>query len=175
MPTGRRRKNNWLRGQRLMLDTMTAAREITIDHDEEVVARMVHRIRDCHGVAEATFSKRPLSLYRSLERRRSNRTPLDVPVYLYPAGEVEGRVQADWQAAAIAVTRDISEHGVGWRHDVRLNCSHVLAEFDLFGEGPVLMLIEVRWQQRKARHSYIAGGRIVGVAMFSDQHADTRH
>lgn len=156
-----------------MIDTMNVAHQITINRDRDAVARLVHRIRECHGVAEATFSKRPLSLYKSLERRRSHRVPLDVPVYLYPAREDAGLVQVEWEAVAIGVTRDISEHGIGWRHDVHLNCSHVAAEFDLFGAGTVLLVVEVRWQQKKAPHSYIAGGRIVGATNDSDRRTES--
>ena len=147
-----------------MTNTTDVSHSIDVNCTKSEIAAAVLRIREFHGIAEAAFSKRPLSLHKSLERRRSQRVAFEVPIYLYPVSWRGGRVSGDWNRPVVGVTHDISEHGVGFHYDASIDSQHVLAEFDLFGSGGELLLIELRWHQKRAPHSYVAGGLILGVA-----------
>lgn len=147
-----------------MSDSATLAKPIEIDSSRIHITAAVDSIREHHGIAEAVFSKRPISLCKSIERRNFQRVSLEVPIYLYPVLRIGNRVFGDWKSPVMGVTRDISEHGVGFHYDVAIHSRHVLAEFDLYGAGQVWLLIEFRWHQKKEEYSYVAGGLIVGVA-----------
>lgn len=131
----------------------------------EPIPDTVERIKDARGLAYSTLSGRPISLCKSLERRGELRVRFEEPVYLWPVDFDGVLAVCIREQPIIAVTRDISEHGVGFGFDERISTDHVIAEFDLFGQGTELLLIELRWSEKNAPHAYVAGGLIVGSVM----------
>lgn len=130
----------------------------------DAVPQLVEQIKESCGEAYSAFSGRPVSLCKSLERRGELRMQFEEPVYLWPVSLNDTVACCQRQQPIVAVTRDISAHGVGFRFDEKIESEYLLAEFDLFGAGTIHLLLEVRWTAREAAHAYSAGGLILGVA-----------
>ena len=122
--------------------------------------RAVRRILRCDRRARRELGLRPAGI----ERRAAVRTPLHVPIYLYPA-QVKGlTAQADLHAQPIlAVTRNISFDGIGWVHDAPIPLSRMIVEFDVGLGEPLLMLVEVLWTTQEGKFAFRSGGRILGI------------
>ncbi len=146
-----------------MVRQMKQSKRYRINPTHELIPETVERIKDARGVAYSTLSGRPISLCKSLERRGELRVRFEEPIYLWPVTYDEDVATSIRDQPIIAVTRDISQHGVGFGYDERIPTDHVVAEFDLFGQGTELLLVELRWSEKNAPHSYVAGGLIVGA------------
>ncbi|MCA8995658.1 MAG: hypothetical protein KDA80_01690 [Planctomycetaceae bacterium] len=101
-----------------------------------------------------------------IERRESPRIPVGIPFLLQPVRFAGRTAYSDGDAPMVAVTRDISNRGIGFQCDGHLACRHCLAEFDACDETVIQMILEVRWSKRESRFSTVAGTRIVGVVMM---------
>ncbi len=145
-----------------MVRQIKQAKTYRINPAAELIPETVERIKDARGVAYSTLSGRPISLCKSLERRGELRVRFEEPIYLWPVQYAGGLAISSQDQPIIAVTRDISEHGVGFGYDEDIPTDYLVAEFDLFGQGTELLLIEIRWSEKNAPHSYVAGGLIVG-------------
>jgi hypothetical protein len=99
------------------------------------------------------------------ERRSVVRAHLQLPVVLIPV---------DWcldddQAVSVCgpeqvgVTRDVSPTGIGLTHDHPLGSDAAIVQFDLPDEGPLNLVLDLRWSVPRSRYSYMSGGRVVGL------------
>lgn len=132
-----------------------------IQSDDQSVPEIVQHIQEARGLAYSKFSGRPISLCKSLERRGELRVKFEEPIYLWPV-ELEDTVAVAVQSQPIvAVSRDISPHGVGFSYDEKFETDHVVAEFDLFGKGAIHLLIDVRWETQIEPHAFVGGGLIL--------------
>lgn len=136
--------------------------EYTQEEDDFRVVRAVQEICRNYGSACRRFTGRSLRTIEILNRRGVDRNEIMVPFYLYPGS---GRRERDGSTppACIAVTRDLSERGIGFRCDSPITDTYYIAEFDSARDGMIRMLLEVCWFKKQGPHDYIAGGRIVRV------------
>lgn len=95
------------------------------------------------------------------DRREEDRTTICLPVDLTPVLTQDDALIAVGPPIS-SVTRDLSPHGIGLRHDREVETRFAAAEFDVFGE-PVIFLVEFRWTREEELHSFISGGRLVAV------------
>lgn len=146
-----------------VVDSENRKRVFQINSDPDQIPEAVARIREAYGIAYSTFSKRPMSLCRSLERRGELRVKFQEPMYLWPVKYQDGEAVLVRDQPIVSVTRDISPHGVGFCYDEAIETDHVLAEFDLFGKGRQFLLLEIRWMDHQSPYSYVGGGLIVGI------------
>jgi len=97
------------------------------------------------------------------DRRGSGRNQISVPFYLFPAFSPGNDFSPRSQQALIAVTRDMSSRGVGFRCDREIPLGNAMAEFDGYRSGRIRLMLEIRWRRRQSLHCYLAGARIVDV------------
>lgn len=97
------------------------------------------------------------------DRRGSGREAISLPFYLTPVPSTSRAEAHASDVIEIAVTRDLSERGVGFRCDVPLHQPLQIAEFDILRTGSIRLLLEVCWHRRESAHSYLAGGRFLRI------------
>jgi hypothetical protein len=122
------------------------------------------RIRDAHTeVSLADIVIDDEQILRD-ERRSTFRAQLQLPVVLTPVDwfvdEADKVVVCGGEQ--IGVTRDVSPTGIGLTHDHPLGSDAVVVQFDLPDEGPLQLVLDLRWSVRKSRYSFLSGGRVVG-------------
>jgi hypothetical protein len=96
------------------------------------------------------------------DRRVCERHPIGIPFYLFPMQPSENGLQPDWERLLQGVTRDISPRGLGFCCDMPLDQPLWLTEFDCPKGTRVLLVIEIRWRQKKSSHCFLAGARFLG-------------
>ncbi|WP_437206040.1 hypothetical protein [Planctomicrobium sp. SH664] len=97
------------------------------------------------------------------ERRTAPRYALVVPFYLRPIVLTSSGIRLLQPDSLIAVTRDVARKGIGFQYDSPFEAEHILAEFDTLYAGQQRLVVEIRWQLKRTRHCYIAGGAVVGL------------
>lgn len=133
--------------------------------DADLVRSALLRIRDAHAevsLADLVIDDETLI---NQERRRSYRTQLQVPVLVTPVDwstDVEDAVVVRGEEQ-IGVTRDLSPTGMGLTHDQLLGSEAAIVQFDIPGEGPLHLVVDLRWVVRKSQFSYLSGGRAAGL------------
>lgn len=147
-----------------MKNSMVTQNAFKLDFNSSLIPAVVKRIQETYGKAYSAFSGRPISLCKSLERRGELRMKFEEPIYLWSVDIEHEHAICQHSQPTIAVTKDISTHGVGFSYDEEIDTEHVIIEFDLFGEGTEYLLVEVRWNSSLAAHSYVGGGLIRAVA-----------
>ncbi len=121
-------------------------------------------IQSSQRKADRQFGQRISGISLWDDRRIQIRVPTQVPAYLRSAWRKGLTVFADPDTSPqLAVTRDVSLEGLGFQHDVPPPRPMFLAEFDVFENEPLIVLIEVRWCRKTNDWSYQSGGRIAGV------------
>lgn len=149
-------------------ETMAKALEkrnlFTVNQDSDQLNHLIAQIKEKCGVAYSVFSGRPISLCKSLERRGELRIKFEEPIYLWPVELEDLSATCTTCQPIVSVTRDISSQGVGFGYDAPIETDYVIGEFDLYGEGTVHLLIEMRWHSQTSPHAFVAGGLILGVA-----------
>lgn len=159
------------RGSRMsVLATMTGIDSVLLQirRNSRELDSAVRRLRKGHSEARSDFRKRLLSRRQKVaERRKDLRQPLHVPVYLTPCLVKNGLASCVGETI-MGVTRDVSDNGVGFGFDQPVTSSHLIAEFDIYGRGPVKMLVEIRWIEKKSAHAFVAGGLWQGIIVTSD-------
>ncbi|MBI3865103.1 MAG: PilZ domain-containing protein [Planctomycetia bacterium] len=100
------------------------------------------------------------------ERRASARVRLHVPVNITAAVVelAQEQVQSADGPSISAVTRDISLGGLGLLHSAPMPSQRALVRFDLPGDGPIQLVIEVVWSNRTDDGTWASGARILGLA-----------
>jgi len=116
--------------------------------------------QDCRGGWPGHISN---SQDNGHERRQGRRLSAIIPFYLRPLAREGETFVLTSPDSLIAVTRDLSSHGIGFQYDMRLDAPFILAEFDTLQAGPQKLIIEIRWRRRRTRHCYLAGGQVLGV------------
>jgi len=96
------------------------------------------------------------------ERRGRDRSLVEMPVTVTPV-VFDGRHVEPLEDEMLALTSSISSRGIGFTHDEPLDAGHAIVTFDLMGGDPVSLLLEVRWSNLDDTHSYMSGGRFLGV------------
>lgn len=99
------------------------------------------------------------------ERRSVVRAHLQLPVVLTPVDwclddELSVTICGPEQ---VGVTRDVSPTGIGLTHDQPLGSDAAIVQFDLPDEGPLNLVLDLRWSVPRSRYSYMSGGRVVGL------------
>jgi len=149
-----------------MIEGVSRKNECTTAIQQEI-ATAVQAIRegherDCHYVTGTSLSDLEIA-----DRREQGRYEICLPFYLTPmpqneslhssGEEMHGRVG---NRLFIAVSRDLSPRGIGFRCDEPVPLGYVLAEFDSQRTGCIKLLLEIRWRRRQSLHNYLAGARI---------------
>jgi hypothetical protein len=147
-----------------MKNSIGAQNVFKLDFNSSLIPAVVERIKETYGKAYSAFSGRPISLCKSLERRGELRMKFEEPIYLWSVDTENELAICQQSHPTVAITKDISTHGVGFSYDEDFETEHVIVEFDLFGEGTEYLLVEVRWSTSLAAHSYVGGGLIKAIA-----------
>jgi hypothetical protein len=105
-----------------------------------------------------TASWRPVSIVA--ERRREERRPCDVVAKLVPLDK-QGKAVAS--APLNVRVRDISQHGVGISHSEPMAHRVALIEFETRADGPVRLVVRLKWCRFKRADLYESGGQILRV------------
>jgi len=99
------------------------------------------------------------------DRRVMVRAQLQLPVVLIPVDwcidDPEAVVVCGQEQ--VGVTRDVSPTGIGLTHDQLLGSDAAIVQFDLPDEGPLNLVLDLRWSVPRSRYSHMSGGRVVGV------------
>lgn len=140
---------------------------------EESLSDLVTRICQHYGEGCRLFTGEEFPSTGD-ERRRHFRERIEIPLYLYALTATEKGYRLLSRVPLIAVSRDISPQGIGWRCDSPLPSQVLVVELDIVGRGCVRLLVETRWQRKKSRHSFVAGGlflgRAEGIVDFDGEH-----
>jgi hypothetical protein len=147
-----------------MQTASTIDSSVALHSQPELIKDSILRIRSAHEELDPA-QDHPDS-HRTGDRRECRRARLQIPAIVVPVDLDEHRpdVATICGGEQIAVTRDISLLGIGLVHDEPLASDHLLLQFDIPGEEPVSLLLQVRWTKRTGRYSHCSGGRIVSVA-----------
>jgi len=105
-----------------------------------------------------TASWRPVSIVA--ERRREERRACDVLAKLIP---LDKQGQAIAGAPLTVRVRDISQHGVGISHSDPMAHRMALIEFETWADGPVRLVVRLKWCRFKKTDVYESGGQILRV------------
>jgi len=105
-----------------------------------------------------TASWRPVSIVA--ERRREERRPCDLAAVLVP---LDKQGQAVTGAPLNVRVRDISQHGVGISHSDPMAHRVALIEFETRADGPVRLVVRLKWCRFKRTDLYESGGQILRV------------
>lgn len=97
------------------------------------------------------------------ERRQHHREHVQIPLLLHPAEWKDDQICTLDGGPIVGISRDLSEQGLGMAYDVELPTDLVIVEFDLFAEGPLRLLLEVRWSRQRSPHDFLAGGEFCGL------------
>lgn len=99
------------------------------------------------------------------ERRSVVRADLQLPVVLTPVDWCLDDDQAVTICGSeqVGVTRDVSPTGIGLTHDHPLGSDAAIVQFDLPDEGPLNLVLDLRWSVPRSRYSYMSGGRVIGL------------
>jgi hypothetical protein len=123
----------------------------------------VHRSYElmCGACKDGSRQAAGRKLQRGAERRTAPRVAVCIPFELQPVSLSAGR-PVPCGPRQSAVTRDLSDHGVGFRHDAPLPGGYAVATFDVFGQ-PVHLLLQQRWAIQQAEHAHLCGARFVAL------------
>lgn len=127
------------------------------------VPDVLDAIQSSYGRGCLKFTGRPLEDSPGSDRRSDPRHAIEIPFYLWPAAKADTGFECVRGEPIIAVTRDLSARGVGFRYDVPLSARYVVAEFDCAEQGQIRLLVEVLWRHKQSKHSFLAGGRVLQV------------
>jgi hypothetical protein len=105
-----------------------------------------------------TASWRPVSIVA--ERRREQRRPCDLAAVLVPLDK-QGKAFA---APPLKVRiKDVSQHGVGISHSEPMAHRVALIEFETRADGPLRLVVRLKWCRFKRSDLYESGGQILRV------------
>lgn len=141
--------------------------KFTVRRDLRAVRKLLNRIKRSARLAElGLFGRRnPAQMLDYLERRDRDRSPVDMPIYVTPAA-FDGwhvRICEGVNIEMVAITKDVSLRGIGFRHDEPLECHYAIVMFDAMDGFTASLLLELRWSNREGGDSYMSGGRFLGI------------
>jgi hypothetical protein len=105
-----------------------------------------------------TASWRPASIV--VERRKENRIPCDLPAVLIPLDK-QG-IPLTRSALDIRI-KDLSGHGIGISHPEPMPHRMVLVAFESTDDGPIRLVVRLRWCRFKQTDVYESGGQVLKV------------
>lgn len=146
--------------------------ECIVDSPETLaqeIADAVSAIYESYGRACRRYTGYSPSSLEIADRREAERDAVHLPFYLLPLTPDEASATSRETSSIIAVTRDLSPHGIGFRCDVPISAGQFIAEFDSLKTEQIRLLLERRWHRRQSLHCYLAGARIVRV-LASDEY-----
>ena len=149
-----------------MVTATPATDRLIVRRDLSAVRKTLKQIRACDRLAPLNlFARRnPARMLDYLERRAGDRPAVQRPVYVIPATFDGKYVEAVETDAIFAITRDISLRAIGFTHDDQFEGEYAIVFFDDINEESVSLLLEVRWSNvNQDGHSYMSGGRFVGI------------
>ena len=136
----------------------------TLSFSQKLITRAVDRVIATHRALDRAVARHtPIRRVR-VDRRRSDRLHMQVPVDLTPVEEHDGSIEC-LGGPIIGVTRDIAPRGMGFSHDHPLSSRLILAEFDICRDEPVRLLLERRWQRRGGAYSFGSGGVFTAILL----------
>lgn len=141
--------------------------KLTVRRDLRAVRKLLKRIKRSARLAELPlFGRRnPAQMLRYLDRRLRDRSPVEIPIYVTPAAFDGWHVKPcdNVEREILAITKDVSLRGVGFRHDELLEGHYAIVVFDLIDDLPVSLLLEIRWLNLQRTDFYLSGGRFIGI------------
>ncbi len=149
------------------MQSTPAASTYDLTPSRHVVRAAVYHLLQRQAVAQRVISGELGSGTKSSgfadERRQYHREHIQIPLLLHPAEWKDDQVCTFEAGPIVGVSRDLSEQGLGMAYDTALPTDLVIVEFDLFAEGPLRLLLEVRWSRKRSPHDYLAGGEFCGL------------
>jgi hypothetical protein len=132
-----------------------------LNSDRFAIRNVVTAIRN----AFMRVDGRPVMMHCETERRASVRSRLEVAIRITTADVDAGEVQPHTgRGSAIdGVSHDISLGGLGFTHSSPLSARCAIVRFDIPGDEPVCLAVELVWSNRAADGSWISGSRILGL------------
>lgn len=152
--------------------TVTNRVRLTVRRDLRSVRKLLRRVRRSVQLADLfLFGRRnPARTLDYLDRRECDRSPLEIPIYVTPAAFDGRHVESldDSESEILAITRDVSLRGIGFRHDEPFEGDYAVVTFDLMDGDAVSLLLEVRWSNIEIGYSSMSGGRFLGISEIPD-------
>jgi hypothetical protein len=105
-----------------------------------------------------TASWRPVSIV--VERRREDRHPCDLAAVLVPLDR-QGKAFAGGPLKVRV--KDVSQHGIGITHAEPMAHRVALIEFETEADGPVRLVVRLKWCRFKRTDLYESGGQTLRV------------
>jgi hypothetical protein len=143
------------------MSNSTLAMPLHLNSDRFAIRQAVTAIRD----AFMRVDGRQLLFFGVAERRASVRVGLEVPVRITTAvvDREDVHSQSGEGSAIEGLSHDISLGGLGFTHSSPLPGNCAIVRFDLPGDEPVCLVVELVWWNRSPDGSCMSGARIVGV------------
>ncbi len=136
----------------------------TLSYSQKLITRAVDRVIATHRALDRAVARHtPIRRVR-VDRRRSDRLHMQVPVDITPVVEREGVIECVGDTI-VGVTRDIAPRGMGFTHDHVLGSRLILAEFDICRGEPVRLLVERRWHRRNGAFQFCSGGVFTAILL----------
>jgi hypothetical protein len=105
-----------------------------------------------------TASWRPSS--NVVERRKEHRVPCDLPAVLVP---LDKQGNALTSSALDIRIKDLSGHGIGISHPEPMPHREVLVAFESTDDGPIRLVVRLKWCRFKQTEVYESGGQVLKV------------
>lgn len=129
--------------------------------------KLLRRIKHSVRLADLSlFGRRnPVQMLDYLERRHRERSPVEMPIYVTPAAfdGLHTRICEGVEREMLAITKDVSLRGIGFRHDELLEGHYAIVMFDVMDCMPASLLLEIRWSNLERDDSLMSGGRFLGI------------
>lgn len=143
------------------MSTCTLAPPSHLNTDRFAIRNAVTAIRNAFMRPDG----RPVMMHAESERRASVRVRLEVAIRITTADVDGGEVQPHrGRGSAIdGVSHDISLGGLGFTHSSPLSAKCAIVRFDIPGDEPVCLAVELVWSNRSPDGSWMSGSRILGL------------
>ncbi|MCA9079868.1 MAG: hypothetical protein KDA58_04885 [Planctomycetaceae bacterium] len=146
--------------------TSSLPASLAIDSDSRHIKRAVHelmrgQVQAVEAISGQLVPRRRRSVLSN--RRSMDRWHVKIPVQLWAAEWHGKQLCMATDEPVLGLVRDLSYRGLGLAYDARLDSDLMIAEFDLFGEGPLQLLTELRWVRKRGEHDYLGGGLFQGL------------
>jgi hypothetical protein len=140
--------------------------DTTSTSDEEATAPSSEEGHIDTLLRSLTASWRPVSIV--VERRGDHRQPCDLPAVLAPLDRYGRNVAGDPRDVRV---QDVSPHGVGITHPQPMVHRLVLLAFETAADGPIRLVVRLKWCRFKRADLYESGGQILRVLRQGEEPA----
>jgi|SRR5579872_2854714 len=137
------------------------AMPLGLNADRFAIRNAVTAIRNAYMRVDG----RQLLVLGGAERRATVRVGLKVPVRITPADVDHGEVHPYSGVGSVieGLSEGISLGGLGLSHSTRVPSECAIVRFDILGEEPVYLAVEMVWSNRSTDGSWTSGARILGL------------